>query len=60
MMTALVACLAALSTGIGPDKQKPFAIVIVAGSMNSTAIFWMPAGYEPCIIPFMWRLGIPV
>ena len=35
MMTALVACLgllpAALSTGIGSDSQKPFAIVIVAG-----------------------------
>ena len=35
MMTALVACLglmpAALSTGIGSDTQKPFAIVIVAG-----------------------------
>jgi cobalt-zinc-cadmium resistance protein CzcA len=35
MMTAMVACLgllpAALSTGIGSDSQKPFAIVIVAG-----------------------------
>ncbi len=35
MMTALVACLgllpAAVSTGIGSDTQKPFAIVIVAG-----------------------------
>jgi cobalt-zinc-cadmium resistance protein CzcA len=35
MMTALVACLgllpAALSTGIGSDTQRPFAIVIVAG-----------------------------
>ena len=34
MMTALVACLgllpAALSTGVGSDSQKPFAIVIVA------------------------------
>jgi cobalt-zinc-cadmium resistance protein CzcA len=34
MMTALVACLgllpAGLSTGIGSDTQKPFAIVIVA------------------------------
>ncbi len=33
MMTALVACLgllpAALSTGIGSDTQRPFAIVIV-------------------------------
>ena len=38
MMTALVACLgllpAALSTGIGSDTQKPFAIVIVAGLMS--------------------------
>src|SRR4029077_675814 len=35
MMTALVSCLgllpAALSTGIGSNTQKPFAIVIVAG-----------------------------
>ncbi|HEX6880661.1 MAG TPA: CusA/CzcA family heavy metal efflux RND transporter [Terriglobales bacterium] len=38
MMTALVACLgllpAALSTGIGSDTQKPFAIVIVAGLIS--------------------------
>jgi heavy metal efflux system protein len=38
MMTALVACLgllpAALSTGIGSDTQKPFAIVIVAGVIS--------------------------
>jgi cobalt-zinc-cadmium resistance protein CzcA len=38
MMTALVACLgllpAALSTGIGSDSQKPFAIVIVAGLLS--------------------------
>lgn len=38
MMTALVACLgllpAALSTGIGSDAQKPFAIVIVAGLVS--------------------------
>jgi cobalt-zinc-cadmium resistance protein CzcA len=38
MMTALVACLgllpAALSTGIGSDTQKPFAIVIVAGLLS--------------------------
>ena len=35
MMTALVACIgllpAAMSTGIGSDSQKPFAIVIVGG-----------------------------
>jgi cobalt-zinc-cadmium resistance protein CzcA len=38
MMTALVACLgllpAAVSTGIGSDTQKPFAIVIVAGLVS--------------------------
>jgi heavy metal efflux system protein len=38
MMTALVACLgllpAALSTGIGSDTQKPFAIVIVSGLIS--------------------------
>ena len=38
MMTALVACLgllpAALSTGIGSDTQKPFAIVIVGGLIS--------------------------
>jgi len=38
MMTALVACLgllpAALSTTIGSDTQKPFAIVIVAGVVS--------------------------
>jgi cobalt-zinc-cadmium resistance protein CzcA len=38
MMTALVACLgllpAALSTGIGSDSQKPFAIVIVSGLLS--------------------------
>ena len=38
MMTAMVACLgllpAALSTGIGSDTQKPFAIVIVAGLVS--------------------------
>jgi cobalt-zinc-cadmium resistance protein CzcA len=38
MMTALVACLgllpAAMSTGVGSDSQKPFAIVIVAGLVS--------------------------
>ncbi len=38
MMTALVACLgllpAAMSTGIGSDSQKPFAIVIMAGLVS--------------------------
>jgi cobalt-zinc-cadmium resistance protein CzcA len=38
MMTALVACLgllpAAISTGVGSDSQKPFAIVIVAGLIS--------------------------
>ena len=38
MMTALVACLgllpAAMSTGVGSDSQKPFAIVVVAGLVS--------------------------
>ncbi len=52
MMTALVACLgllpAALSTGIGSDTQKPFAIVIVAGLISRLflAIFVDPVLYQ--------------
>jgi len=52
MMTALVACLgllpAALSTGIGSDTQKPFAIVIVAGLVSRLllGIFVNPVLYE--------------
>src|SRR5690348_16880724 len=52
MMTALVACLgllpAALSTGIGSDTQKPFAIVIVSGLLSRLLIgfFVNPALYE--------------
>ena len=52
MMTALVACLgllpAALSTGIGSDTQKPFAIVIVAGLVSRLfiAIFVDPVLYK--------------
>jgi heavy metal efflux system protein len=52
MMTALVACLgllpAALSTGIGSDTQKPFAIVIVAGLVSRLfiAIFVDPVLYR--------------
>ena len=52
MMTALVACLgllpAALSTGIGSDTQKPFAIVIVAGLMSRLLLgfFVNPVLYE--------------
>ncbi|HKF20745.1 MAG TPA: CusA/CzcA family heavy metal efflux RND transporter [Candidatus Angelobacter sp.] len=42
MMTALVACLgllpAALSTGIGSDTQRPFAIVIVSGLISRLLI----------------------
>jgi cobalt-zinc-cadmium resistance protein CzcA len=38
MMTALVACLgllpAAMSSGVGSDTQKPFAIVVVAGLVS--------------------------
>ena len=51
MMTALVACLgllpAAMSTGIGSDSQKPFAIVIVGGlaSRLLLSIFLAPVLY---------------
>src|SRR5229473_558928 len=52
MMTALVACLgllpAALSTGIGSDTQKPFAIVIVTGLISRLLLgfFVNPVLYE--------------
>ncbi len=52
MMTALVACLgllpAAMSTGIGSDTQKPFAIVIVAGLISRLFLgfFVNPVMYE--------------
>ena len=52
MMTPLVACLgllpAALSTGIGSDTQRPFAIVIVAGLISRLFIgfFVNPVLYE--------------
>jgi heavy metal efflux system protein len=52
MMTALVACFglmpAALSTGIGSDTQKPFAIVIVAGLISRLllGVFMNPVLYE--------------
>ena len=51
MMTALVACFgllpAAMSTGIGSDSQRPFAIVIVAGlaSRLLLSIFLAPVLY---------------
>lgn len=52
MMTALVACLgllpAALSTGVGSDTQKPFAIVIVAGLISRLFLgfFVIPVFYQ--------------
>ena len=52
MMTALVACLgllpAALSTGIGSDTQKPFAIVVVAGLISRLLLgfFFNPVLYR--------------
>ncbi len=50
MMTALVACIAAavaMSTGIGSDSQKPFAIVIVGGLLSRLvlSIFLSPVLY---------------
>jgi cobalt-zinc-cadmium resistance protein CzcA len=50
-MTAMVACIgllpAAMSTGIGSDSQKPFAIVIVGGLISRLAlsIFLAPVLY---------------
>jgi heavy metal efflux system protein len=52
MMTALVACLgllpAAISTGVGSDTQKPFAIVVVAGLLSRLFLgfFVNPVLYE--------------
>jgi len=51
LMTALVACIgllpAAMSTGIGSDSQRPFAIVIVGGLLSRLAlsIFLAPVLY---------------
>jgi cobalt-zinc-cadmium resistance protein CzcA len=51
-MTAMVACIgllpAAMSTGIGSDSQRPFAIVIVGGLISRLAlsIFLAPALYS--------------
>jgi heavy metal efflux system protein len=51
MMTALVAAVgllpAALSTGIGSDTQRPFALVIVGGLFSRLliSVFLMPALY---------------
>ena len=51
MMTALVAALgllpAALSTGVGSDTQRPFALVIVGGLFSRllVSIYLMPALY---------------
>src|ERR1035437_5181343 len=51
MMTALVACFgllpAAMSTGIGSDSQRPFAIVIVAGLVSRLllSVFLAPVLY---------------
>jgi cobalt-zinc-cadmium resistance protein CzcA len=51
VMTALVACIgllpAAMSTGIGSDSQKPFAIVIVGGMISTLimSLFLSPVLY---------------
>jgi cobalt-zinc-cadmium resistance protein CzcA len=51
MMTALVAALgllpAALSTGVGSDSQRPFALVIVGGLISRLliSVFLMPVLY---------------
>jgi len=52
MMTALVAAVgllpAALSTGIGSDSQRPFALVIVGGLFSRLllSVFQMPVLYS--------------
>ncbi len=52
MMTALVAALgllpAALSSGVGSDSQKPFALVIVGGMFSRLliSVLLMPVLYE--------------
>ncbi|MDQ6611467.1 MAG: efflux RND transporter permease subunit [Gemmatimonadota bacterium] len=52
MMTALVAALgllpAALSTGVGSDTQKPFALVIVGGLFSRLliSVYLMPVLYK--------------
>jgi len=52
MMTALVAALgllpAAISTGVGSDSQRPFAMVIVGGMFSRLliSVFLMPVLYE--------------
>jgi len=52
MMTALVAALgllpAALSTGVGSDSQRPFALVIVGGLFSRLliSVFLMPVLYS--------------
>ena len=58
MMTALVACLgllpAALSTGIGSDTQKPFAIVIVAGLISRLCLAFF---VDPVLYTLVAREG---
>lgn len=58
MMTALVACLgllpAALSTGIGSDTQKPFAIVVVAGLISRLFLGFF---VNPILYEFVAREG---
>ena len=57
MMTALVAAFgllpAALSTGVGSDSQKPFALVIVGGLFSRLliSVFLMPVLYEVAARP---------
>jgi cobalt-zinc-cadmium resistance protein CzcA len=53
MMTALVACIgllpAAMSTGIGSDSQKPFAIVIVGGLLSRLLL-------SICLAPVLYAI----
>ena len=66
MMTALVAALgllpAALSSGVGSDTQKPFALVIVGGLFSRLliSVFLMPVLYAMSArATIIWRCNRP-
>jgi Cu/Ag efflux pump CusA len=56
--TLLVACLgllpAAISTGVGSDTQKPFAIVVVAGLLSRLFLGFF---VNPVLYEFLAREG---
>jgi cobalt-zinc-cadmium resistance protein CzcA len=64
MMTALVACFgllpAAMSTGIGSDSQKPFAIVIVGGLASRLLLSIFLAPVCAAAAPLFRRTSVAV